>query len=453
MKKNRLLKYGFMTILTYIGLFVVDASVDAKEITCNYSFDFKYERINPSKELSDTADFQLIFKSDSIDGYPGYSSYELKVTGDYSIEARPKRSDGTILFDNDSSMCPDIYLYQRRTGTITKYNIAKFYLFSKNGITTGKSDTDFLNACAGKSSDEEVLDGYKCGNIIGPINGTKAITTCDDDEIKEIVKAKKELFKTNVESVFNNEYNRLNSSASSFTKTTTKEMCDNYKASWNSEILKQPLSNFSNESQELLNNLECKMDDATKEELSNYDTSGRKTITFYDKAKAYTNSLLATFEANVDKCYKNATDMTEEDKEDAQEDVDDLREESEKQMNEYTDTIIDDYLKYVDKITSINLGSNAQLDCQGLLGDDLLDLLAEIFSYVQIAAPILLIVLGSVDFAQAVFSDDKDALKKATSRFVKRAIVCVVIFFVPLILNYLLNFVDDIGKDPLCGIR
>ena len=145
--------------------------------------------------------------------------------------------------------------------------------------------------------------------------------------------------------------------------------------------------------------------------------------------------------------------MTEEDKEDAQEDVDDLREESEKQMNEYTDTIIDDYLKYVDKITSINLGSNAQLDCQGLLGDDLLDLLAEIFSYVQIAAPILLIVLGSVDFAQAVFSDDKDALKKATSRFVKRAIVCVVIFFVPLILNYLLNFVDDIGKDPLCGIR
>ena len=49
--------------------------------------------------------------------------------------------------------------------------------------------------------------------------------------------------------------------------------------------------------------------------------------------------------------------------------------------------------------------------------------------------------------------DDKDALKKAGSKFIKRAIVCIAIFFVPTILSYILHYVDGTGVDPMCGIK
>ena len=67
-----------------------------------------------------------------------------------------------------------------------------------------------------------------------------------------------------------------------------------------------------------------------------------------------------------------------------------------------------------------------------------------------------MILLGSIDFGQVVLmegTDNKDALKKATSRFVKRAIVCIAIFFLPTILSYILHFIDGVGVDPLCGIK
>lgn len=98
-------------------------------------------------------------------------------------------------------------------------------------------------------------------------------------------------------------------------------------------------------------------------------------------------------------------------------------------------------------------GDEISIDCEGLLGDELLDLIARLLNYVQIGAPILLIVLGIVDFSQAILSDDKDALKKATSKFVKRAIICVAIFFLPLIINLILKLIDGIPKDPMCGIK
>ena len=71
--------------------------------------------------------------------------------------------------------------------------------------------------------------------------------------------------------------------------------------------------------------------------------------------------------------------------------------------------------------------------------------------------PILLIVLGSVDFANAIISGDQDALKKSGSKFMKRAIAAVAVFFVPLLVKVLLTLPgikDNINlvDDPTCGI-
>lgn len=104
-------------------------------------------------------------------------------------------------------------------------------------------------------------------------------------------------------------------------------------------------------------------------------------------------------------------------------------------------------------LTSLSiLGSDATISCDGLLGPDLLNDLHKYFGYLKIAAPILLIVMGGVDFGQAVLSDDKEALQKAGSRFIKRVIACAALFFLPFILEEVLKYVDKTGIDPLCGI-
>lgn len=104
-------------------------------------------------------------------------------------------------------------------------------------------------------------------------------------------------------------------------------------------------------------------------------------------------------------------------------------------------------------LTKISTGQAITDDsCEGILGEDLLNDISTILTWIRIAAPILLIVLGCVDFAGAVLSDDQQALKKATGKFVKRCIAAAAIFFIPSIIMYLLSFIDKIA-DVSCDIR
>lgn len=108
---------------------------------------------------------------------------------------------------------------------------------------------------------------------------------------------------------------------------------------------------------------------------------------------------------------------------------------------------------------SSNSNSNSDNDkCQGILTDEMIDILNRAIKYIRIAAPILLIVFGIVDFGKAVLSDDKDELKKATSKFTKRAIIVVIIFFVPLIVGFLIDIFNSVSDKSItdlinCGIK
>lgn len=104
-------------------------------------------------------------------------------------------------------------------------------------------------------------------------------------------------------------------------------------------------------------------------------------------------------------------------------------------------------------LTSIKMGNKiTDQTCEGLLGNDLLDDISTVLTWIRIAVPIIVILLGSLDFSRAVLSDDQQELKKAGSRFVKRCIIAVAIFFVPSIIMYLLSFIDKI-YDVSCDIR
>ena len=80
-------------------------------------------------------------------------------------------------------------------------------------------------------------------------------------------------------------------------------------------------------------------------------------------------------------------------------------------------------------------------DC-GMLSEILPEIETILF-YIQIAAPIMLIIFGCIDFTVPILSNDKDALQKAFSKFVKRCIVTIVIFFTPPIIEWLLGILND----------
>lgn len=65
-----------------------------------------------------------------------------------------------------------------------------------------------------------------------------------------------------------------------------------------------------------------------------------------------------------------------------------------------------------------------------------------IMQYIRIIVPILVITLGTLDFAKAVLAGKEDEMKKAQNTFVRRLIAGVAVFFVPLLVDIVMELAD-----------
>lgn len=92
--------------------------------------------------------------------------------------------------------------------------------------------------------------------------------------------------------------------------------------------------------------------------------------------------------------------------------------------------------------------------CSDLIDDDLRKYINDIMIYIKIGIPILLIGLIIYDLSTAVFAGNEDKIKKARERAIKRIIIAIVIFFVPTLINFVFNVVNDIWqkKFEICGL-
>lgn len=68
---------------------------------------------------------------------------------------------------------------------------------------------------------------------------------------------------------------------------------------------------------------------------------------------------------------------------------------------------------------------------------------SRIVNLIKVAIPVILIVLGMIDFLKAVISNDEKNMKASTSTFVRRGIAAFVIFFVFTIVQFVFSLVDD----------
>ncbi len=70
-----------------------------------------------------------------------------------------------------------------------------------------------------------------------------------------------------------------------------------------------------------------------------------------------------------------------------------------------------------------------------------------ILNFVRYVALALVIALGALDFMKAAGSGEGDAMKKAGQSFMKRMIAVVILFLLPVIVDFILNMINIYGVD------
>lgn len=102
-----------------------------------------------------------------------------------------------------------------------------------------------------------------------------------------------------------------------------------------------------------------------------------------------------------------------------------------------------------------NNGISIVIDCETLLGQDLIDKINSYLDIIKIAIPIILIGFGIFDFAKATFSGSEDEMKKAQQDFIKRLVIAILIFLTPAIVNFILNIANKVWgfiSPDTCGL-
>ena len=70
---------------------------------------------------------------------------------------------------------------------------------------------------------------------------------------------------------------------------------------------------------------------------------------------------------------------------------------------------------------------------------------------IQIGVPIILIVIGMIDFTKAVTAKDEGEIKKAQNALIKKAIAAALVFFVFAIVQLLVNLITDPEESNTIG--
>ena len=61
-----------------------------------------------------------------------------------------------------------------------------------------------------------------------------------------------------------------------------------------------------------------------------------------------------------------------------------------------------------------------------------------LISIIRYVIPIIIIIMGSLDFGKAVFASSEDNMKKSQKIFINRIILGIVIFIVPVLVDFLM---------------
>lgn len=125
-----------------------------------------------------------------------------------------------------------------------------------------------------------------------------------------------------------------------------------------------------------------------------------------------------------------------------------------KEKKDSKDSVL--YCSNCDDVDFDFIYGNTEFDCKSLIGDDMVALINSGMNIIKIIVPIIVIGLGIFDIAKAVFASNDDDIKKAQKTFFKRLIIAVIIFFSPILVNFVIDITNEAAgfvNSDTCGIK
>ena len=124
-----------------------------------------------------------------------------------------------------------------------------------------------------------------------------------------------------------------------------------------------------------------------------------------------------------------------------------------------TNLVSDNLLIMTFDSSDLEIGSTKteEIHCESIFKDKdgnynaLYETLQDVFSFIKFLAPILVVVLSSIDYIKAITSHDAEGLKKANEKFIKRLIIGIILFLLPFILDFIFE-IFGIYDLETCGI-
>lgn len=112
------------------------------------------------------------------------------------------------------------------------------------------------------------------------------------------------------------------------------------------------------------------------------------------------------------------------------------------------------FLSFKEKTYAVINMADINPDCT-LISSELIQLINKYLLWIRTLVPIAIIALGTFDLLSAVVSGSEDNIKKSQSRFIKRIIMGLLIFLVPVIVNFILSTVNNVwgSNYGTCGVK
>jgi len=93
----------------------------------------------------------------------------------------------------------------------------------------------------------------------------------------------------------------------------------------------------------------------------------------------------------------------------------------------------------------------AKVSCGNI--EDIPKKIPELTSYaitiIQIAVPVILVIMGSIDLFKGITAQKEDEIKKGQQIFIKRLIVASLIFFIVVVVKLLISVIDNSSGDNI----
>lgn len=396
-------KYLFLLLVAFFFLALFPSSVHAKEnLTCMYT-------------LSDGETVEWVIGQRPTLSISSINDSSIKkATPYFDTLANFPSSDGTrFLGDNDYDECPELFYYfieyVRMDSTVDR----EYVIASKGQEENLKSNQTFIQSSIGLMHSSFLQMGYIGATVAGVVSVEPQMDICFEFEGSQDQK--------NLE----NYQEEIDAALEQLLKCTSANECS-------LDVLNQYVDDYEKKSISAKN---------LADDLSEKYHDCQNILVMFEKIGVTADGV--SYEDKINELRQTYLERS------------DLNSDEREQVNDLLQKAVDSTFNYKDY--AHNFGSEVEVSCEGILGLDLINAIQEIFDWLGIIAPILLIVFGSMDFGKAVLINDNDALKKAASNFLKRCIAAILLFLLPFMIQWLFTILaentDIIITNPLCNIK